>query len=735
MTQDPEAQSPGPPVEYLFGPFRLDVASLQLWRGDEVVALTPKAFDTLLVLIRHRHQLVRKDALINAVWASAFVSEDSLTQSITSLRRALGDDPHQPEYITTVPRRGYRFIAPVTERPSAESGSTAAVEQPAAASVDHVAVPGQHATASAMPASVVAAPRQRSWLWTSLAAATAFLLAYLIFYERPTAAPELGSLRFTIAAPPGTRLASGGALSPDSRYLAFVAQDEPSGATRLWIRALNEGEPRALEGTEGASRPFWSPDSQSIGFFASGRVKRVGLVGGPVQTIAPTVGLTVSGGTWGANATILFASFRSGISAVPASGGDVRPVTELDASARESAHRWPQLLPDGRTFLFSIYSEDAERTGTYVSSLDSSTPVRLVAEPGGISAPSGHLLFIRDQVLMAQPFDAASRRISGTPTPVAGGVFPPSPTSGAHVSAAAGDLLTFGGRSAETRLTWFDRSGQALGTINAPTTLHNPSLSPDGRYLLAGSGTDVWLIDLERNTPTRIVPGNTPLLSPDAAQIAFTSGRIDGISDVYVRSTTGREEDRLLLRSSENKIVNDWSRDGEYLVYASTNRDTKMDLWVVPTTGDRTPRPLVVTPSNEFQAQISPDGRWIAYASDESGIWEVYVQSFPVLGAKRAMSTGGGSEPQWRPDSRELFYLTPDGTLMSVDVKAADALEVTRPRALFKTPIPLSGEMNTRRNHYAVNRDGQRFLVDAASAAESTITVMVNWRAGLAAAR
>lgn len=290
MSHDPEAPPAGPPIEYLFGPFRLDVAALQLWHGDELVGLTPKAFDTLLVLIRHRQRLVRKEELMNVVWGNAFVSEDRLTQNITALRRALGDDHHQPEYITTVPRRGYRFIAPVTERAPIDNTGASATQQPGSASADRSAAPSNIASAS-----VLATRPHGAWLWMSIAAAGAFLVAYFILNDRQTAAPALGSLRFTIAAPPGTRLASGGAVSPDSRYLVFVAEDDPSGTTRLWIRGLHDGESRALDGTEGANRPFWSPDSQSIGFFASGRVKRVGIAGGPIQTVAPTVGLTVSG--------------------------------------------------------------------------------------------------------------------------------------------------------------------------------------------------------------------------------------------------------------------------------------------------------------------------------------------------------------------------------------------------------------------------------------------------------
>jgi Tol biopolymer transport system component len=293
---------------------------------------------------------------------------------------------------------------------------------------------------------------------------------------------------------------------------------------------------------------------------------------------------------------------------------------------------------------------------------------------------------------------------------------------------AAGDLLTFGGRAPEWQLAWYSRSGARQDTVKAPPNLFNPSVSQDQRYLLAGSGTDVWLMDLERDAATRIGAGNTPLISPDGTQIAFTSGRLEGVSNLYLVSTVGRGEDRLFLQSAENKVVNDWSRDGRYLLYASMNPATRADVWMAPTSGGGPPVPLLTAPYNEFQAQVSPDGRWVAYASDESGRWEVYVQSFPVLGAKRAISSSGGSEPQWRRDGRELFYLGADGTLMAVEVSSGAALQAGRPTPLFRTSIPISGELNSRRNHYLASADGQRFLVNTAGdAQEESITVVVNW--------
>jgi dipeptidyl aminopeptidase/acylaminoacyl peptidase len=282
---------------------------------------------------------------------------------------------------------------------------------------------------------------------------------------------------------------------------------------------------------------------------------------------------------------------------------------------------------------------------------------------------------------------------------------------------------------------WLDRSGAEVATIAAPDALFNPSMSRDERYLAAGSGADVWLVDVERNASTRVFPGHTPLLSPDGGFIAFTSTHLDGIANVFARDLASSEE-RLLVQSPENKFVSDLSLDGRHLVYASTNPETKMDLWLLRLDEDAGPQPLLTSEASEFQGQISPDGRWIAYASDESGTWNVYVQAFPELGRKQLVSTGGGSEPQWRPDGQELFYLSDDLTLMAVTVgagaDAGDTLALSTPAPLFRIPMPSAGELYTRRNHYAVSLGGDRFAVNVFDDHTRSVAVMTNWTARLA---
>jgi len=700
--------APEDEAAYLFGAFRVNVQSLELLKDGEPVALTPKSFDTLLVLLRHHHRVVSKDELLKTVWRDSFVSDDSLSQCISSLRRTLGDDSNQPEFIATIPRRGYRLIAPVSRIPPRALDAPAAPPPLAAALVP----------AAAAPTPRGAGPRPRIWVPLLAAALALGVGLYAGVALKPA---EERALRLNLQPPFGAALASGAVLAPNGETVAFVAEEGRSGR-QLWVQSLDSGGSRALPGTEGAAQPFWSPDSQSLGFFAGGALKKIAVASGPPQTLA-MVGLIPAGASWSSRGTIVFAGFRSSINAVPDTGGSITPVTSVDAEAGDRTHEWPQFLPDGRQLLISIESASPERAGTYVASLDGGVPRRLVADPHAIYAPPGSLVFVRDRALMAQPFDADRAQVGGTPTMVAGNVSAPTVRNGATITAARG-LLAFGGGAAGGRLAWLNRTGQALGPVNASANLHNPALiAARGQVLLDGGG--VWAVDLQRGTTMRVVAdGSTPVPSPDGTHVVFDAVRTSGITDLYIRALDSNE-DELLLHTPENKLANDWTRDGRFLVFVSRNPRTGRDIWLLPMTGDRTPVPFSTGVGNEIQAQVSPNGEWIAYASDESGAWEVYVQSFPNGGNKRAVSAGGGGKPQWRADGRELFYLTRDRMVMSAPVDATG--EIGRSQALFEAPIV--ADLGTYRSQFAVTDDGQRFLFDVAEpgGGREPVTVLVNW--------
>jgi DNA-binding winged helix-turn-helix (wHTH) protein/Tol biopolymer transport system component len=715
---------------YIFGPFRLDVASRTLTRNGEAVTLTAKAFDTLLVLIRHRDQIVDKEQLVRLVWPDTFVSDDSLTHSVSVLRRVLGDDSAQPVYIATIPRRGYRFTAPVNE------------EHVAAVDTRTLEVDVSPALLRPQRDDTRRSASIRTWahrLWPATlmipVAAAMIVFAPRLVSDVPAGLTPGTTIRFVQDAPAAHSVASGAVVSPDGRHLAFVARRRDDGRPELWVRALDSAQARALPGTEGAFRPFWSPDSQALGFFAEGRLKRVGLGNQPPQTLAD-VGYRPSGGSWSSSGVILFSERQSRLYAVAESGGRKTAVTSLE-DERDIAHQTPFFLPNGRDFLYFVIGSTPETSGTYLGSLDSRERVRLLdSSAAAVSfAEPGYLLYVRDGNVMAHRFDAERRRVAGAPQPIGSTrTEAMAEIRVGTISASRNGILTFGGSTVMGRLTWFTREGRSVGTIDSPSPLHNPTISPDGRYVAAdasGSDTSIWLVDLERGTPTRFSDGVLPVWGPRGSDIVFTSRRVGGSADLVHRSILGgSSNESLLLRTPEMKIGGNWTDDSRYIVYTGSNPQTKLDLWTL-SVADRKPVPFLQTSFNEMHGQASPDGQWLAYASDESGTWQVYVQTFPEPGAKRTISVGGGAEPQWRRDGRELYYLAPDGTLMTVAVSpSGDVFQAGRPVPLFQTRIP--ADIIAFRNHYAPSRDGQRFLVDAADDNEP-INVVVNWTALLSA--
>ena len=715
------ASNERPVAAYRFGAFRLDVIDRRLLRGDDIVALPAKAFETLLLLVRSNGRLVTKEELLAAVWPDAFVSDDSLTQAISGLRRALGDDSSQPVYVATIPRRGYRFVAPV----EALAPPEAAVE------AERTIETGSPDADASGPVRVSTSRRRWSLLWWALPAAAAVILVARTVSVAPRGTPTGLPIRFLQVAPAGTTLASGGTLSPDGRYLAFLAQDASSGRTHLWLRALDAPVPHVVPGTDGAFQPFWSPDSQSIGFFADGRLKRVGVGGVPPQTLA-AVGYRPSGGAWSPRGVIIYADRLSRLFSVPEVGGDSTPVTSLDRSRGEIGHHAPQFLPDGDHFLFYASSSETSNSATYVGSLSSPDRVRLLdaTATNAVFAPPGYLLYEREHVLMAQRFDPSALRFTGSAVTVPGAnaALEDNEVRVGQVSASANGLLAFGGDRPDNRLTWFSRSGERQDVIPAPANMHNPVLSPDGRFLVAegGAAQGVWLVDLARGASTRLeASGNLASWSHDGSRVVFTSRSVPDATDILLRPVAGGPDDRtLLVRTGEMKISGNWSPDGRFFTYTASNPQTRLDIWTL--TAGSEPQPFLRSNANEMQPQISPDGRWLAYASDESGTWEVYVQSFPTPGQKHAVSVGGGAQPEWRRDGRELYYLSPEGALMVVDTRSGGQLDVGKPRSLF--PVPVSADLISYRNQFTVSADGQRFVIDLA-AERDPINVVVNWNA------
>jgi Tol biopolymer transport system component len=577
------------------------------------------------------------------------------------------------------------------------------------------------------------------WIVAGLAVLLA-IIAFASSYFRHVSIEKPVATRFFIYPPEKAYFGGTFASSPDGRRVTLRVISE--GKVRLWVRALDSLTAQPLAGTEEGANPFWSPDSRFIGFFAGGKLKKIEAAGGPAQTLCDAP--EARGGTWNADGVIVFApKSADALYRVPAGGGTPVPLTTLDAARKEISHTYPRFLPDGRHFLYLAYGPQRESAGIYVGALDSNQTKLLVnADASAAYAPPGYLVFLRDRTLMAQGFDADRLELKGEPFPVAEQVDRLGTRDALFSVSETGVLAYRSGSSDNTQLIWFDREGKQLGTVGPVGGYATPWLSPDekrvtfGRVQPQGGGFDIWLMELARGTLTRFTFDPAlevaPIWSPDGSRIVFSSDR-DGPMNLYQRVASGAGQDEALLKTDNIKISTDWSADGRFLLYQEQNQKTNFDLWVLPLAGDQKAFPFLQTDFAEQQGRFSPDGKWVAYASNESGTWQVYVQSFPASGGKWQVSTNGGAQPQWRRDGKELFYISSDRRLMAVDVKAnGSTFDAGAPKELFELRLQTVG-LPGPRNYYAVAADGRRFLV--ASVPEERIstptTVVLNWTADL----
>ena len=597
----------------------------------------------------------------------------------------------------------------------------------------------------AAPAPVRAGPGRRlPWVVAGVASLVAAALA-AGHLRAPRAAPA-PTIRFHVPQPASsspTRRGAGFEVSPDGRFLALTASGE------LWVRPLDSVAARRVEGIDEATYPFWSPDGAWIGFFADGQLKKVSRDGGPPQKICDAP--EGRGATWGLGGVIVFSDRQGsrGLSRVGAQGGRPVALTRLPSPDVNQYHRYPQFLPDGRSFVFQHLAPSAEVAGVYVASLDGGTPERVLdGIDQALYAPAagggeGFLLFRRESTLLARPFDPGRRRTVGDASPVAEDVGGGPNTGAGAFSVSASGVLAFSSdweRSGE--LVWFDRTGRRLDVVNAEMReMQGLSLSRGERRVAFGVGrpSDIWVQSLPGGEPSRFTfgpaPGwSYPVWSPDGSELAYTTFDLVGYPHYEIRrrraDRAGDEEP--LLRAKTTLYPWDFSPDGRSLVYG----DESGDLWLLPLSGDRTPVRFVSAPGLQTYAQLSPDGSLVAYASDEQGQAEVFVTTVPPSGAKWQVSTAGGSMPRWRRDGRELYFRGADGSLMAVGLGAGSAGpgnaavdERSAPRRLFGG-IPSPG--NTSVFTYSPADDGQRFLVASSrSTAQPPITVAVNWTAAL----
>ena len=581
-----------------------------------------------------------------------------------------------------------------------------------------------------IPVAVSSRRRHReSTAWAAAVILGLLAIGFAIAWARraPEPAP---TVRFMFPNPEGATAVGPPSVSPDGRMIAFDAANA-GGATQIWLRPLDTLDARPIPGTEGALRPIWSPDSKMIAFFSGGKLRKVAISGGPPQSICDSA--TGADGSWSKDGVILFdGTGADPIWRVDAAGGV--PKVEV-AQDKTGAVGWPVFLPDGRHFLYmgGISTDD----GTLmVKSIDSpeSTPI-LKTTSKVAYAPPGYLLFIRDQTLVAQPFDAAKHKTTGEPFPVGEGLGIDN-VGGASFSISNNGVLVFrSGEQQGRRLLWVDRSGKATPALAEFRNYADTAISPDGKRVAFdvndGPGkADLWIRDLARDVTTRFTFDKerdfAPIWSPDGKKIAY-SRENKTAWDLYIKDAAGTGEPELLLESAENKFATDWSKDGSYLIFASLGKESNWDIYALPMNGDRKPRQLVKTRFSEHGATLSPDGKYLAYRSGESGQTEVYVQEFPEAKSKYQVSTAGGYDPFWRADGRELYYRTRDRKIMAVPIHQGPTFSSGTPQPLFESTF---AAINAR-GLYRPTADGQRFLVLAPLGRDAIppTTVVLNWTA------
>jgi eukaryotic-like serine/threonine-protein kinase len=588
----------------------------------------------------------------------------------------------------------------------------------------------------------------------------AFLFLSFVYLREKKRIPAAEAMQLQITSTVGFAPEGSFALSPDGRWLAFAARGS-DGIECVWLRALNSLKARPLLGTESDYIPplFWSPDSRFIALNSGGKLKKVDVSGGPPQVLCDVPGYTV-GGTWNRDGVIIIGHPNRGLMRVSIEDKKASPLTIPDQTLNESKHMFPVFLPDGRHFLYYCFSGNPGKTGIYVGSLDAkpeeqSSKQILSTNFGAIYVPShdsgpGRLFFMQEQTLMAQPFDENRLEPTGEPMPLAEKVG--SFMAFGFFSASTNGILVYRSGSAGqiNQLTWFDRQGKVLGKAGESGEYWGLSLSPDGTRGVVSwlnpaqlpLSIDLWFLDFVHGTRTRFTFGEgnsqSPIWSPDGSRIAFISNRDKGFYNLYQKPSSGVKEAEVLLKSSAEKDANSLSTDGRLLLFTSQTLNTRADLWVLPMVGDRTPVPFLRTEFNEFDGHFSPDMHWVAYTSDESGSNEIYVRqfseapggSFATEEGKWMISKGGGTGPRWRGDGKELYYRSPDGTVMAAELSSGRSFQVKMVKPLFRASVVSLKLFGSYAYFYwDAMRDGNRFLIPMplTDITSSPFTVVVNW--------
>jgi eukaryotic-like serine/threonine-protein kinase len=574
--------------------------------------------------------------------------------------------------------------------------------------------------------------RRERWAWivAAVAVLAAVALAALVL-RRP--APRALPIRLSLDPPAKAPFESFDhtVVSPDGRTVAFIARFA-DGKRSIWLRPLESSTATPVAGTEGAIGLFWSPDGTSIGFFADEKLKRVERSGGAPLVLADAP--TPSGGAWNSEGVILFNPRPSSpLLRILASGGAAVPASKL--APKEDGHCWPAFLADGKHYVFladaSLTPNHSLRLGT-LGSLESEKLISPFVTNLAF-APPDRILFVRAGTLVSQKLDVSARRLEGAPTPLGEQIATVDYQHGFDFSVSQTGVLVYRSASPNYQLTWYDRGGKKLAAVGEPARYSRIDLAPDeNRVVCERLDEDLrhgnlWMLDLARGSASRLTIGASsdysPVWSPDGRRILYGSART-GLADIYEISSGASGGERLVFGDSKiDKYPLGISPDGRFALLSILSPTTDDDIWILPLTGEGKASPLVASPFSDLDAQIAPDGKWFAYTSNETGRFEVYLQSFADKTSRLRVSTSGGVRPRWRSDGKELFFVA-GSVLQSVAISASPSggIEAAAPKDLFRTP---------QATDYAVSRDGQKFLIAAPVDDEGTrlATVVLNWNA------
>jgi eukaryotic-like serine/threonine-protein kinase len=594
---------------------------------------------------------------------------------------------------------------------------------------------GEGGSQAGVPAPVSARRRGRertAWLIAAFAGLIAVGLGAMLWRSASKTPHEL---RFDVGLPPSLTTLGPLTVSPDGLAAAFAAADT-AGTAQLWLRTFDNPECRPLPGTQGATRPCWSPDSRTLAFFADNKLKKILISGGRPETVCEAPG--GSDCSWGSGDVILFDGDGAHpmLRMVSATGGVPRVAVAPDSSRHELAIDWPAFLPDGKHYLFIAQCSQSDQSEVRLGMIGSNQALPVLHGESRVEfAPPDYLLFEREGALMAQRLDIGTGKLKGEPHTLVDRIGVNRGNGMPYFSSSKNGVLIFSQASNSLRhVVWLDRSGKTLEEVGSPGSHTNIALSPDGRLLAtelndaSGQAVDLWVRDLTRGIASRFTtdPANDiwPTWSADSKRLYWTSNR-RGKYSIFERDVEGVMSDSLFYTGVNNIGPVDASRDGNWIACMQSDGSGNWDALALPTHGETKPIVIANSHFSEQRVRFSPDSKWVAYDSDQSGRNEVYVQAFPSPSAPIQISNQGGGDARWSADGRELYYRTPQQVIMAVDVKIGERFEAGAPRQLFASPLIAQGLQVSR---YIPSADGQKFLFSAPMHAElASPTIVFNW--------